>query len=286
MMQLITPVLIIDPNTPGDYYLHLFHKKQADLDWFPWHSDHQRSYKINKALVKEFKIITNFWTEKHNVDGFRLDAVQALNKDLSKLDMQLSDLIFGFRASEVINAIFSMDNAPFLMLECVDPTYGGLTEFYYSNTQANFIVNISIKDAIEIEERQEFKKIIDAASQDPGFMLDLESHDSPRFPSRGVKPKDAIDLLFGSDPEGICLYQGQELGLHNPTKANLPDEKMLSLDAKTSMRLARGEDIDVLRPHSRANARIPLPLDEYDKQIKDPNSVFNYTKDWIDRWKQ
>ena len=266
----------------GDYYLHLFHKNQADLNWFSQYDD-----QINKALVREFRNIVEFWTKKYQVDGFRLDAIQALNKNLNNPDLQLSDLIFGSRAAEIINSIFATsENEPFLMLECIDPTYGGLTEFYFGNTPAQFVLNIDIKDIIDKSDRQELQKILRAASADVGFMLDLESHDSPRFPSRGIEPKDAIDLLFSSDPEGICLYQGQELGLKNPTKVELPDEKMLALDAQTAMLAAKGEDLDALRPHSRANARVPLPLEEYIKQENDPHSMFNYTKSWVESWKR
>ena len=72
--------------------------------------------------------------------------------------------------------------------------------------------------------------------------------------------------MFNSDAEGICLYQGQELGLNNPTKEQLPDARLLELDAQTAMRYIKGEGLDALRPLSRANARVHLPMKEYAKQ--------------------
>ncbi len=272
-------------NRPHKYYLHLFHKKQADLDWFPWHNERNLRYKVNQNLVREFKQIVDFWINRHGVDGFRLDFPQAINKDINQLEMQVPDLLFGSRATEVINAIFSEKENPFLMMECLDPTYGGLTEYYYENTHVDYILNTKIKDAFS-ESKEEFEKIISSASSDSGFMLDLESHDSPRFPSRGVSAQKAIDYLFGSGAEGVCLYQGQELGLINPSKKDLPNKKMLELDAWSKMRAEKGEPLDDIRPKSRANARIPLPLEEYRRQLYDPNSILNYTKTWIDRWKQ
>jgi glycosidase len=92
-------------------------------------------------------------------------------------------------------------------------------------------------------------------------------------------------MLFSSEADGVCLYQGQELGLKNPTSIELPDSMLLELDAQTSMRAARGESIDKLRLTSRANARVPLPLDEYKRQFSDPNSYYNLPKNFIDEWK-
>ena len=116
-------------------------------------------------------------------------------------------------------------------------------------------------------------------------MLDLESHDSPRFPSRGKTPADAIRYLFDTGAEAVCLYNGYELGLDNPTEEELTPYMMYHLDAQTAMRFDRGEDLEALRPKSRANARVPLPWDEYEKQEQDPSSYLNLTKAWIKRWK-
>ena len=91
--------------------------------------------------------------------------------------------------------------------------------------------------------------------------------------------------MFSSKAQGICLYQGQELGLKNPTRNELPDRGLMDLDARTAMRYIRGEDIDMLRPMSRANTRVPLPLAEYRMQVADPSSNYNLTKTWIERWK-
>ena len=168
-------------------------------------------------------------------------------------------------------------------MECFDPTYGGLTKFYSEDTPVDFVMNVLVKDLFPSEGQYELNKVINASCSDDHFMLDLESHDSPRFPSRGMTPEEVIWTMFCSDAEGICLYQGQELGLDNPTKKELPDEKMLALDAETAMKAARGQSLDELRPHSRANARIPLPLEEY--RFYDQNYYLNLTKTWIERWK-
>jgi len=52
----------------GEYYLHLFAKEQADLNW------------ENTIVRDEVKKIICFWAEK-GVDGFRLDVINLISKD-------------------------------------------------------------------------------------------------------------------------------------------------------------------------------------------------------------
>lgn len=62
-----------DPAT-DEYYLHLFSKKQPDLNW------------ENPKLRQEVHDIVRFWFEK-GVDGFRMDVITAISKDLSFQDV-------------------------------------------------------------------------------------------------------------------------------------------------------------------------------------------------------
>ena len=52
----------------GQYYLHLFHKKQPDLNW--------RNPQVRRAMFD----VMRFWFER-GVDGFRVDVLAALIKD-------------------------------------------------------------------------------------------------------------------------------------------------------------------------------------------------------------
>ena len=51
----------------GEYYLHLFTKKQPDLNW-----DHPK-------VRQEMYEIMDYWFQK-GVDGFRLDVISVLSK--------------------------------------------------------------------------------------------------------------------------------------------------------------------------------------------------------------
>ena len=272
------------------YYLHLFDENQADLNWYPNGPDGG----INQALVDEFRKIVDSLVEL-GVDGFRLDVPQAINKDLSADELQFEDLLNGHQATEVINVIFKGHEDLFLMMECFDPTFGEIVKYYTDSTPVDFVCNVLIKDEIARGELR-FLGLIAKQSENAQFMLDLESHDAPRFPSREIvdqqgshlrdaTPEDAIWYLFNSGAQGICLYQGQELGLENPTIIELPDILMMKLDAQTTIRYIMGEELDDLRPTSRANARVPLPVDEYSKQEQNPSSYYNLTKRWIRKWR-
>jgi oligo-1,6-glucosidase len=61
----------------GEYYLHLFSKKQPDLNW------------DNPKLRQEIYKMMRFWLGK-GVDGFRMDVIPFISKDKNFPDMDLS----------------------------------------------------------------------------------------------------------------------------------------------------------------------------------------------------
>lgn len=286
-------------------YLHLFHPWQADLNWFPRGSELEDGLKtgingINQELVSEFREIANYWLRYQEVDGFRLDAPQALNKDYAtRLDME--SLIFGFdndKAYHVINAIFGGDQPlktyrgekPFLMAEVFDPTHGDVIDDFIENVPVlDLVDDVLLKDTLagtggvmlELHDK------VDSAAAHKGLLLELESHDAPRFTGRTcLSAKGALEqILARPSVQAICLYQGQELGLKNPTQFQLPDELMMQLDTQTAMRFIAGEPLPSLRKTSRANARLPLNLQKYEIQDSDPVSVLNFYRRELKAWK-
>lgn len=70
-----------DPVT-GEYYLHLFSKKQPDLNW------------ENPQLRREVYDLMTFWLNK-GVDGFRMDVVNFISKDQRFLDGVVGDTAYG-----------------------------------------------------------------------------------------------------------------------------------------------------------------------------------------------
>lgn len=66
-----------DENTK-EYYLHLFSKKQPDLNW------------ENEDMRNEIYKVINWWLDK-GIDGFRVDAISHINKEEGLVDMDNPD---------------------------------------------------------------------------------------------------------------------------------------------------------------------------------------------------
>ena len=62
----------------GEYYLHLFSRKQPDLNW------------ENPSLREELNAIMRFWLDK-GVDGLRLDVISAISKRIDFPDTDTTD---------------------------------------------------------------------------------------------------------------------------------------------------------------------------------------------------
>ncbi|MFL0374508.1 alpha-glucosidase [Paenibacillus amylolyticus] len=62
----------------GQYYLHLFSKKQPDLNW------------ANKEVRKSIYEMMNWWLDK-GIDGFRVDAISHIHKEEGLLDMPIRE---------------------------------------------------------------------------------------------------------------------------------------------------------------------------------------------------
>ena len=67
----------LDEQT-GEYYLHLFSKKQPDLNW------------ENPKVRQEIYNVMHFWFKK-GVDGFRMDVVPFISKRLDYPDIDPND---------------------------------------------------------------------------------------------------------------------------------------------------------------------------------------------------
>lgn len=263
----------------GEYYCHLFDKAQADLNWFP-----NENSAINEDLVYEFRQIVKFWMENHAVDGFRLDVPQSINKDFTNA-MSLEKMLSGEQAMTVIKRVFDkLPKKPFIMMECLDPTFGAIVEQYVAKTPVDYCLNIMLKEERD-KSSNDFNRAFNQSITSPALMLDLESHDSPRFTSRsGMTGKEIARLMFTSKAKAICIYQGQELGLKNPR--DLTRDQMMALDAQSRIKLESGVPEEEVRKTSRANARVPLPLEEYDMQNRNKESTLNVYKDYISAWKK
>ena len=263
-------------------YLHVFHKKQPDLNW------------ENPELREEVYKNINWWLDK-GLGGFRIDAIINIKKALPMHDYEpdredglcyigkmleeatgigeflgeMRDRTFkphdAFSVGEVFNAKdeelpdFIGDNGYFSsMFDFNETIFGGSEKGWY--------------DYKEITP-DDYKRCCfetQAKMGDFGFVSNIiENHDEPRGVSHYIPEGDCCDtskkLLAALNfmLRGLpFIYQGQELGMENvPFKSidevddiSTLDEYKVALDAGLTPEAA----LKAVARHSRDNARTPM----------------------------
>lgn len=217
-----------------DYYLHVFHEKQADLNW------------NNPAVTKELFDIVDWWLEK-GVDGFRLDSINLVSKpdglpdaepdeDKNALGIVANDPGFPAHLRALCAHIHTTEDAvtigetPELSVEDAkryvgsgDNTLSMLLPFDHVEVDRGE----GSRWAIREWELPELKAIVErwqtGLDDDEWQGVYLNNHDQPRALSR-----------FGDDETYRCesatmlatllftlrgtpfIYQGEEIGMTNP----------------------------------------------------------------------
>ena len=263
-------------------YLHVFHKKQPDLNW------------ENPELREEVYKNINWWLDK-GLGGFRIDAIINIKKALPMHDYEpdrddglcyigkmleeasgigeflgeMRDRTFkphdAFSVGEVFNVKdedlpdFIGENGYFsTMFDFNEAIFGGSDKGWY--------------DSKEITPDDYKRCCFDAQAKmkDFGFISNIiENHDEPRGVSRYIpegnccleskKLLAALNFMLRGLP---FIYQGQELGMENvPFKSidevddiSTLDEYKVALDAG----LTPDEALKAVARHSRDNARTPM----------------------------
>ncbi|MBR5339787.1 MAG: alpha-glucosidase [Lachnospiraceae bacterium] len=228
-----------------EYYLHLFCKEQADLNW------------ENPEVRREIYDILNFWLEK-GVDGFRFDVFNMFSKvypirdDLSKQTFQRGEIYFidGPRIHEFLKELYENTLAhydTFTVGESYHPSKeNALAYVKESNHELDSIFNFAHLDSDNIGGLHFFKKPFDLRQFKKGLFtpqtdnyghgwnaLVLENHDVPRSVNRfGIDTRryryDAATMLASAVFLGFgtpFLYMGEEAGLVNCQFKNIDEMK-------------------------------------------------------------
>ena len=268
------------------YYLHLFHDTQADLNW------------ANPSVLTEFEKIIDFWTLDHGVAGFRLDVAQYLSKNLTRsLIPGCFGIACGFlkywqkpETIEILHRLFDGRNL-FVFSESGFVTKRQFRAMAGRSGPLTAALNVLTYHGPAGTNFRLFRKSTERWSEESGFIACAESHDVPRSTSRYRRLGEKImEELFRPSASIVCLYQGQELGLENPV---LPDDISGYQDIQTIMRydrlVGRGVSperaIRKLRPGSRDNARQPISMEGYRAQESDPDSCLSRTISLIRKWR-
>lgn len=273
------------PGHEDKYYLHVFHKKQPDLNW------------ENPEVRQEIYKMINWWLDK-GIAGFRIDAIINIKKALPFSDYpadredglcsigrmleeakgvqtflhEMADQTFkphnAFTVGEVFNEKeselpdFIGDDGCFsTMFDFRETIWGGSEKGWYD-------CQIITPDAYRDCCFESQKRI-----GDMGFLSNIiENHDEPRGVSRYIPEGDLSDYskkLLGTVSfflRGLpFIYQGQELGMENVSFSSIDqiddintlDEYQVALDAGLSQKDA----LKVVSRYSRDNARTPFQWD-------------------------
>lgn len=274
------------PGHEDKFYMHVFHKKQPDLNW------------ENPKLRREIYDMINWWLEK-GIAGFRIDAIMNIKKpdiytcypaDREDGLVSVESMLHDARGideflHEMKEETFSKYEA-FTVGEVFTDREDALETFIGENghfsTMFDFNETIYGKDKAGWYRCQrtvwgdEYKKCVFKAQRrlgDIGFISNIiENHDEPRGVSHylpsdcvnddGKKMLAAVNLMLRGLP---FIYQGQELGMSNVDFQSIEeiddcstlDEYQVALDAG----LSPEEALQAVAPFSRDNARTPFQWD-------------------------
>lgn len=275
------PVLEDLPGT-NKQYLHVFHKKQPDLNW------------ENPELREEVYRNINWWLDK-GLGGFRIDAIMNIKKALPFRNYtsdradglcniyemlreadgigeflgEMRDRTFrkydAFTVGEVFNEkpdelsdFIGEDGYFSSMFDFNETIFGGSPKGWY--------------DAKPITP-DDYKKCCfesQAKTGDIGFLSNIiENHDEPRGVSRYIPEGDccteskkmlaALNFMLRGLP---FIYQGQELGMENIPFGSIDDVDDISTHDEYRVALDAGltpeEALKAVSKFSRDNARTPM----------------------------
>lgn len=266
----------LDPAT-GQYYLHLFAREQADLNW------------ENPAVRAEVKNIIHFWAKK-GVDGFRLDVINLISKDQAFPSDEMGDgrrfYTDGPRIHEFLQDISRDVFAP----------VGAMTVGEMSSTSLEHCQRYGALDGSELSMVFNFHHLkVDYPNGDkwtkaPFDFLELKrifnhwqsgmhgkgwsalfwcNHDQPRIVSRfGDEGEHRVVAakMLASTLHGLqgtpYIYQGEEIGMTNPGYQHIDDYQDVESRNIFAIKQAEGmsdaEILAILAAKSRDNSRTPM----------------------------
>ncbi|MDE5938203.1 MAG: alpha-glucosidase [Lachnospiraceae bacterium] len=280
-------------------YLHVFHKKQPDLNW------------ENPELREEVYKNINWWLDK-GLGGFRIDAIINIKKpqpmrsyppdredglcsignmlqearNVGEFLGEMRDRTFkkydAFSVGEVFNEKpdeipdFIGDNGYFSsMFDFNETIFGSSQKGWY--------------DAAPITP-DDYKNCCFASQAkvgDIGFLSNIiENHDEPRGVSRYIPKGDCCDeskkmlAALNFMLRGIpFIYQGQELGMENLPISSIDEVDDISTHDEYRVALAAGlspeEALKAVSAYSRDNARSPMQWSD------EPNAGFTTGTPWL-----
>ena len=264
-----------------EYYLHLFTKKQPDLNW-----DHPK-------VRQEMYEIMDYWFQK-GVDGFRLDVISVISKRPGLPDTDTTNF------NEIIQRYYA--NGPKIhdylqeMNERVLSKYdimtvgegpginltNGIQYVHKDRNELHMVFHFGHMfihngpggkyDPVDID-LPTFKKVFndwDAHLKDGGWgSIFLGNHDFSRMVSRFGNDQQyreasakLLATLLLTLRGTVYIYQGDEIGMTNVAYDSIDDYDDVETHGAWQDALREGKDMDeflkIVHDQSRDNARTPM----------------------------
>ncbi len=265
-------------DATGQYYLHLFAKEQADLNW------------ENPVVREEVKEVISFWADK-GVDGFRLDVINLISKQQDFPSDDIGDgrrfYTDGPRVHEYLQEIS----------EAVFQKYGSVTVGEMSSTTLEHCQQYSSLNGKELSMVFNFHHLkVDYPNGEkwtkaPFDFIQLKqifnhwqtglngkgwgalfwcNHDQPRVVSRLGDDKQyrvesakmlaaSVHMMQGTP----YVYQGEEIGMTNPGYTEISQYRDVESTNMYDIMVNRDgvsheEMMAILAQKSRDNSRTPM----------------------------
>lgn len=277
------------------YYLHLFDKTQADLNW------------DNPEVREEIKKVVNFWCEK-GVKGLRFDVINLISKpEEFKDDFEGDGRRFYTDGPHIHEYLKELHNDSFGKYEDII-TVGEMSStslescqkytnpkekelsmvFNFHHLKVDYPNNqkwvLGKLDLVALKDL--FKKWQKGLEEINGNMaLFWSNHDQPRIISRfgneekiDISGKMLANVMYLMDGTPY-LYQGEEIGMTNAHFEKIEDYKDIEstnlYKELKEKKVSENEIIAILKERSRDNSRTPMQWEN------EPLGGFSLKDSWI-----
>ncbi|PEJ69492.1 glycoside hydrolase family 13 protein [Bacillus wiedmannii] len=263
----------------GQYYLHLFSRKQPDLNW------------ENKEVREVLYDTVNWWLDK-GIDGFRVDAISHIKKEDGFKDMPNPKEL---KYVPSFDKHMNVDGIQPLLEELKENTFSKYdimtvgeangvkiedAELWVGEEQGKFNMvfqfeHLSLWDA---EKKKDLdvvglKKVLtkwQKGLENKGWnALYIENHDKPRIVSTWGDDKQywresatALGAMYVFMHGTPFIYQGQEIGMTNVQFPNIEDYDDVAIKNLYREKIAEGvshqDMMEIIWASCRDNSRTPM----------------------------
>lgn len=303
----------LDPET-NQYYLHLFSKKQPDLNW------------KNPVVRQEIYKMMNFWLQK-GIGGFRLDVIENIGKEVNQ-----KIVTNGPKLHDYIQEMNRETFGRYDVMTVGETWAAGINEAkLYSHPDREEFSMVFQFEHITLDQEKEkwdlkkldvrkLKRVLSKWQTEldgEGWnSLFWNNHDTPRIISRWgndqafrIQSAQLFATLLHLMKGTPYIYQGEEIGMTNLTISDIAEVDDIEAINMYHDRLSQGypkrDIIASINAKGRDNARTPMQWDDtanagftsgepwlkvnpnyikinVDADRKAPNSIFSWYKKMVD----